>query len=164
MALVTALGQDPTASLPRACGSWAALKSTYHVLHNPVVMRTALSGSHWQHTRQAAAPPGVTLFISDLTELDDTHDQAMTGLGEIGDGNQRGFHVQTTLAYRPAVDQMLGVAAQQTMRRQRSPLTRAQRRTRQEVESQVWGDAVAQIGRPPPGAQWGHVGDRAADI
>lgn len=104
VAFVTALGQQPAASLPRVCGSWAARKSTYRLLHSPAVSRPALREPHWPHTRQAAEAAGLTLFISDLTELDYTRYHAVTGLGEIGDGHQRGFHVQTTLAYRPAED------------------------------------------------------------
>jgi hypothetical protein len=164
VALARDLGQHPAASLPIACGAWSALKSSYRLLHAAGATREALSTPHWQHTRQAAGAAGVTLFISDLTELDYTTRTTLTDLGEIGDGRGRGFHVHTTLAYRPDEGAVLGVAAQQTFRRHPSPLTRAQRRARHEVESRVWTAAVTQIGPPPTGAQWVHVGDRAADI
>jgi len=162
--LATAFAHTPDASLPQACASWAALKSAYRLLGQAEVTRAALSAEHWQQTRQGAMQEGVTLLLSDLTEVDYTAHPAVTGLGRIGDGHGRGFHVQTTLAYRPEHEQIVGVAYQQTFRRQESGLTRGQRRHRHQVESAVWNEAVTTLGTPPPGARWVHVGDRAADI
>ena len=89
--------------------------------------------SRWSRgtDRQAAIPSGVTLRIQDLTELDSSAHPAVSGLGAIGDGNGRGVHVHTTLAYQPASDHVVGVAFQQTSTRTtQSPLNRAQRRRR----------------------------------
>ena len=165
VALAAVLAQHPDASLPTACGSWATLKQAYRLLNQPEVTRTALSSPHWAQTRQAATLPGVTLLIQDLTELDYSAHPAVSGLGAIGDGNGRGVHVHTTLAYQPASDHVVGVAFQQTSTRTiQSPLTRAQRRRRNLVESVVWPQAVTHLGTPPAGAQWIHVGDRGADM
>lgn len=165
---------DPQGSLPRQVGGqWAELKALYRVLRAAGVSHEALSRPGWQHTRRAlAAEPEVVLLVHDDTEVDYGYRPATTGLGSIGNGSHQGFLVHTVLAVVPSGEgeRIVGVLHQE-------PWVRSSAAPQSEgasgadggpeetpCESAVWTRAVAQIGRPPAGQVWMHVGDRYADM
>jgi hypothetical protein len=166
VATTAAIAAQPTASLPRQLRDPAALKATYRLLHEPDVTTAALLAPHLTATRAAAAQPPVVLFVQDGSELDYSAHRATTGLGPLGDGRKQGLLLQSALAVLPPTGTVLGLAASEVFCRIPAPRRgeRTDERQQRPRESEVWGRLVAQIGSPPPGATWVHVGDRGSDV
>ena len=168
------MAADPQGSLPRQlAGQWADLKALYRLLRAAGVSHEAISRPVWQHTRRdLAREPDVVLLVHDDTEVDYGYRPATQGLGPIGNGSHRGFLVHTVLAVVPTGEgeRILGVLHQEPwVRQSASPQTESSPRADAEPEaspreSAVWTRAVAQVGRPPAGQIWIHVGDRYADM
>jgi hypothetical protein len=154
------------ASLPKQMGSEAALHGAYRFLQTPDVSYEQLIQPHVQQTREAMSQPERVLLIQDTTEVDYQQHPSTTGLGPIGNGTHHGYLLQSVLAVVPGTRQVLGLAQQEPFLRQPAPKgeTKWQRQQRAQRESQVWVRSVQAIGRPPPGVQWIHVGDRASDM
>lgn len=163
------MARRPGDSLPKQMNAWPQQKAAYRLLDNRAVNLEALSTQHWQQTRQQAGEPGATvLMVQDITELDYSSHQATEGLGPIGDHRGRGLLVHNTLAVSAAEAQVYGLAYQQAWIRDavkhKQTETRAQRQQRADKQSARWGQAVQEIGKPPQGVRWVHVGDRECDI
>src|SRR5258708_26252930 len=168
------VARDRAASLPRQLGGhWGELKAAYRLLHEPDVSHEALSQPHWQQTREwAKRQEDPVLLVHDDTELDYGYGPAATGLGPIGNGSHRGLFVHSVVAVVPQAsgERVLGLAYQEPWVRQSAPRSKAgkkqssQQRARRERESAHWPHAVQEVGRPPEGRRWVHVGDRYADM
>ena len=168
------MARDPAASLPRQLGgNWGDLKAAYRLLHEPDVSHEALSQPHWQQTREwAKRQEEPVLLVHDDTELDYGYDPAATGLGPIGNGSHRGLLVHSVLAVVPQArrERVLGLVYQEPWVRESAPRTKAgkkqssKQRARRERESAHWPHAIKEVGRPPEGRRWVHVGDRYADM
>jgi hypothetical protein len=163
--VATAMMRNPSASLPHQLQSPAGLKATYNRLAQPDVTAEAVITPHAEHTRAAAGRRPRVLLIQDTTEVDYTAHPKTTGLGQIGDGQGRGYLLHTVLAVDPEDRQVLGLAHHEPFLRQIAPENESSlQRLQRERESQVWGRAVAAVGAPPAGSQWIHVGDRGSDV
>jgi hypothetical protein len=165
--LGAAMATLPAGSLPKQTQGWGDLKAAYRLLNEPEVTHAALSTPHWEQTRSAAAGAAPVLFIQDTTEVDFSAHKQTSGLGPIGNGGGRGFEVQSCLAVRPTMPAptVLGLAYQRPWVRgapHRGRETRRQRWQR-DRESAIWGQTLAAIGTPPPGATWVSVSDRGSD-
>lgn len=169
--LGSALAAQPAQSLPTQTGSWGQLKAAYRLLNEQDVTHQALIEPHCRATHlQAAATPGVVLFIQDTSECDYTHHPQTSGLGSIGDGRGRGFLMHNSLAVVPVAETalILGLAGQRLWLR---PELKPEQKTRKErekrwQESAVWAEMLEQIGvapAPESGTNWVSVADRAAD-
>lgn len=165
VAVAARFAADPSASLPAAMAAPAMLKAGYRLLQTEAATVAALTAPHRAQTRQAASGPGVTLLIQDTAELDYTAYRRVADLGPIGNGQGRGFLLQSVLAVQPDDGGVLGLAALTPFLRQAQANrgARAADRRRRERESDIWPETVAEVGAPPPGATWVHVGDRGAD-
>lgn len=168
------MAADPQGSLPQQMGGdWAGLKAAYRLLRADGVSHEAISRPVWRQTRQQVEQePEVVLLVHDDTEVDYGYRPATAGLGPIGNGSHRGFLVHTVLAVIPmgTSERIVGLLHQEAWVRQSAPRqpddqeeSHRQRQERQR-ESQVWTRALAQVGSPPPGQIWIHVGDRYADM
>src|SRR5215469_1658733 len=93
--------RDPAASLPKSQQTWKDVKAVYRLLDEPEVTFEALMQPHWQQTRAALQGESVVLLVQDTTEIDLSAHGSMTGLGPIGNGQGRGFLLQTMLAVVP---------------------------------------------------------------
>lgn len=166
--------EDPEGSLPRQTqGNWSDLKGAYRLLRADGVSHEAISQPYWQHSRDLAQQEGAeVLLVHDDTELDYGYQSSREGLGAIGNGSHRGLLVHSVLAVVPvgAEERVLGLVAQvpwvrQPAERQRDGRKQNSRQRRErERESAVWWHSVEQVGRPPAGQRWIHVGDRYADM
>src|SRR5437588_5659942 len=67
--LAAALAQQPTASLPEACGSAAALQAAYRLLDSPLATPARLLAPHTTATRARLAAATVVLALTDTTML-----------------------------------------------------------------------------------------------
>jgi hypothetical protein len=165
---------DPQGSLPRQMGGdWSALKAAYRLVRADGVTHDAISRPVWQQTRQQVEQePAVVVLVHDDTDVDYGYHPAISGLGPIGNGTHRGFLVHTVLALVPRgeSERVLGLLHQEAWVRQNAPRKadgskeRSRERSQRPRESEAWTRAVEQVGSPPPGQVWIHVGDRYADM
>jgi hypothetical protein len=162
----TNLAENPLGSLPAQMRTWKETKALYRLLDEPDVTFNALMQPHLQQTREQANRTPVALLVQDTTALDLSHRHKMSGVGQIGNERGRGFFVQTVLAVRPEIRDILGCMAQEPFVRIPAPQgeQRHQRLKREKRETDVWIRQVESIGPPPPGSLWVHLGDRGADL
>jgi hypothetical protein len=162
-------------TLPAVFPEWGQLHAAYRLLHNPKVGFQSLSRPFWGQTRAVCSARGTYLLLEDTTQLDFTGHPATSGLGHIGDGQERGFLLHSCLAVRveryepetgPALN-LQGLFGQELWRRLEPPRgERQDKRKRQKRvrESARWGSFLAETNGPPPGTQWVYVADRESDI
>jgi len=152
----------PEASLPKQNREWADLKAAYRLFECPAVTYSAVASVHWDRTRQTK--PGRYLLISDTTDVDHTRRRATKGLGMLGNGGGRGIQLHNCLVYNATTEQIAGLAGGLPYYRSlaRKGETRGERLARGR-ESEIWGQLVSKIGKPPSGSQWIHVFDRGGD-
>jgi len=155
------MANQPDGSIPLQMKSWKDTKAAYLLLNNKAVTLEKLSQPHWQLTRQATTAHSVVLMVQDTTEIDFTAHPTVTGMGPIGDGRGQGFLLHSALAVEPENRQVLGVAHQQALLRQ--PRQNGKKHPTRTPEGLVWETAVTQIGTPPKGTKWVHVGDCGSD-
>jgi len=160
-----AMVREPSASLPKQQQSWKEVKALYRMLDEADVTFDALMQPHWRETRTQMQQHPVVLLLQDTTELDLTHRNKMTGLGQISNENGRGLLLQTVLAVVPESREVLGCARQEPFLRVAASKgeTKTQRRNRPK-ESDVWMRIVSHLGSADTAARWVHVGDRGADM
>src|SRR5437588_3476754 len=99
--LAAALAEQPTAALPEACGSAAALQAAYRLLDSPIVTPARLLAPHTAATlaRSGAAP--VVLAVNDTTMLDYARHPATLQLGPLADAHHQGLLLHGTLLLLP---------------------------------------------------------------
>ena len=160
------LAENPLGALPAQMHTWKETKALYRLLEEPDVTFAALMHPHLQQTREQATSAPVVLLVQDTTDIDLSHRHKISGVGQIGNERGRGFFVQTLLAVRPQMREVLGCMAQEPFVRIPAPpgAQRDQRRKREERETDVWMRQVSAIGTPAPTSMWVPVGDRGADM
>jgi hypothetical protein len=158
----------PSGSLPQQQGNWGDVKAAYRLLNEGDVTYEALSGEHWQKTReQAITSSEVTLFIQDGSELNYSNHPATTGLGYIGNGGNQGFMLHSCLSVNAKSEDVLGLADQRVWIRQHLHRDRKARdETITRSEGAVWAETLETLGVVPESKRghWVSVGDRNSDI
>lgn len=168
--LIGQLAAQPGASVPVACGDWAATKAAYRFWDNeaaePERVREALAAA----TAARAAGRPLVLVVQDTTSLDFTGRAAMEGLGQVGNERGRGLLCHTALALTPA-GWPLGIVHQEVWARPEAEGTTAERALRrrsqpiQEKESYRWLQAEAvTLARLPEAERVVTICDREGDI
>ena len=157
--------RDPAAALAKSHQTWNDVQAVDRWLDEPEVTFEALMHPHWQQTRTALQGESVVLVVQDTTEMDLSAHGSMTGLGPIGNGQGRGFLLQTLLAVVPERRAVMGCLAQRPFLRVPAPgqEQRSQRRHRASRETAGWMQMVKQVGTPACAGLLGQVGDRGAD-
>lgn len=69
-AVLTALGDRPTASIPAACGGYNETTAAYRFFDNEKVTFESVLEPHFQKTRERMAAQSVVLIPQDTTEID----------------------------------------------------------------------------------------------
>src|SRR3989440_1247595 len=164
--LASALGENPSVSLPASMRNWAETHAAYQFLGNPAVSHEQIMAPHFAATYQEAAERSQVLLIGDTTDVNLSTHKATTGLGPVGRGNKaQGFFVHSVLAVDAKDKQLLGCMGQEPFVREPAPEqeTKAERNTRWR-ESLIWEQSIERIGPVPAGTQWIYVGDRGSDI
>ena len=157
----------PGGTLPdKLGGDWADLMGLYRLTASPRVTHAAVIQSHCRRTLERARDrDGVVLMIHDSTELDYTQLRSVAdGLGQIGNGEGRGYVCHNTLAVTPARE-VIGLASQILHRRRRVPKgeSPAAKRNHPQRESLLWPAGCAAVGPAPAGHLWVDISDRGAD-
>ena len=99
-AVLTALGERPTASIPAACGGHAETAAAYRLFDNEKVTFERVLASHCQRTRERITAQPVVLLIQDTTELDFTRpEQTMEGAGFLDGSARRGAFLHPLIAF-----------------------------------------------------------------
>jgi len=132
----------PGGTLPQKLHNPKDLRAFYRLMNREEVTHEAILASHreatWEKIEQTKGP---VLVLHDATELDfTTHRSLKDDLGQIGNGNQRGYIAQNSLAVHPKTRQVLGLCNQVLHHRATVPdnETIAQKRQRESRESLLW--------------------------
>lgn len=145
------MAEHPERSLSKQTQRWGDLKGAYRFLGNGRIEPGQIGQAHRRLTRQACASHPVVLCVQDDSDLCAVKIEA----------EQHVMH--STLAVLPT-GQLLGVLQQRFFARvQQCPAeTRKQRAVRWR-ESDVWKEAVQEIGQSPCPCRFIHVVDRGGD-
>ena len=176
--VAAAMAANPAGSIPRQGGCWKQAKGAYRLFDHDRCTFESLSASHWELTRRAAGECATVLLIQDTTWLDYGDHPATAGLGwyerNAKKGKPRGgsglfLHAVLAVEPTPGGGRVLGLPWGRLWARSGEPLNqdqqlRSRRRRGDDRESLRWQEAITQVGSPPPGVRWLHVGDREADI
>jgi hypothetical protein len=160
------IAEHPGGSLPDKMHDPAGYQGLMRLVRHRTVTHETVLHTHRQRTlAQARAHAGVVLLVHDPTELDFTGKKSLTGLGQIGKGNRRGYICHNSLAVSAATGELLGLAHQILHRREHVPKneTEAAKRERETRESLLWVHACTAIGPAPADGTWVDVCDRGAD-
>lgn len=165
--MVTDLGNDPQASVPQACGDWAATKAAYRLWDHEQVSAEAIRAAHRESTVQRLAGQETVLAIQDTTALSLNAHRAMKGLGPIDSHKTRGVLVHSVLAVT-AQGVPLGVLHQQVWARDPAQTGKKKKRHSlpiSEKESYRWLQSLQATQQAvPEGTHIVTIADREADI
>jgi hypothetical protein len=162
--LADTIVQHPGGSLPDKLKSPAKLEALYHLMKCESVTHQSVLQAHRQRTaEQMRERLDYTLIIHDTTELDFTTRESLGDeLGQIGNGNHRGYLCHNSLAVDPSNREVIGLTNQVLHRRVDVPPgeTTAEKRVRESRESRLWLHGVDGL---PENDRLVDVCDRGAD-
>lgn len=103
--LATRFAEQPTASIPGACGDWAETMAAYRFFDQANADRRGLSWQsilqpHMDGSEARMAQQPIVLCLQDTTELD-FNGQEIEGLGPLSYEAQRGMYLHPTYAVTP---------------------------------------------------------------
>lgn len=142
--MATAFAEQPTASVPQACGGLAAAKAAYRFIENEAIGAAAIRESHHRATLQRVRAHRLVLAVQDTTALNYSTHPCTEGLGPICHTRKTiGLLLHSTLAITPA-GQPLGFLHNAV--RARNPRARVSSRERRKLaqkESYKWIESLA---------------------
>lgn len=143
--LVETMRRHPGGTLPDKLPDPADLRAFYRMMDAAQVTHAAVLTTHYRATREAigqAVEAGATvLILHDATELDYTSKTTLLDqLGQIGQGTNRGYICQNSLAVRADTKAALGLTSQILHHRADVPEneTVKEHRERENRESRLW--------------------------
>src|SRR5437773_4065367 len=162
--LAQRLIEHPSGTLPKRMKDHAQLTALYRLMDCPQVTHAAVLEPHRQRTLRLMHQQEVVLIVHDSTELDYSTRKSLKNLGQIGNGNGRGYICHNSLALTPD-RQVLGIASQLLHTRRHVPEgeTGQQKRAHPQRESRLWVAACETIGLAPAGSRWIDIADRGSD-
>lgn len=146
--IADAICRHPGGSLPDRFKDPAALQATYRLMERPEVTHGSVLAAHRAETfRRIEQHEGPLLAISDATELDYSGLTSLQDLGQIGQGNQRGYVCQNVLIVEPRQRAAIGLAQQILHTRVSAPPheTKAEIRARESRESRLWPEGTKSL-------------------
>lgn len=136
------MARRPGGSLPRKLNNPKDLKAFYRLMDCDQVTHEAILTPHRDATwKKIAETDSPVLILHDATELDFTsHRSLEEDLGQIGNGNRRGYIAQNSLAVESETRRVLGLCNQVLHHRADVPAeeTIAEKRQRDSRESLLW--------------------------
>ena len=160
--------EQPTASIPQACGSASGATAAYRFLDNERVDWRNILRSHFQATEERIRQHPLVLVAQDTTSLNYSNLTQTTGLGPICDKEHaQGMIVHDTLCFTPK-GTPLGLLDVQCWSRGKIGKSK-QRKNRpiEEKESYKWLSSfheVSHVQKRCTGTQLVLIGDRESDI
>ncbi len=156
--------RHPGGSFPDKFHSPKDLDAFYDLCNRPEVTHESVLAPHRELTFSRIAESEQTvLIVHDSTELDYTGRKSLEDqLGQIGNGNRRGYICHNSLAVDPHRRTVVGLVSQILHRRQKTPKneTAAQCRERESRESRIWVQGTSTL---PADWQLVDVCDRGSD-
>lgn len=168
--IATAFAQQPTASLPQACGPGPATQGAYRFFENDDLAPEAIRAAHQQATLQRVRRCPIVLALQDTTALNYSTHPKTTGLGPLGSHSPKtiGLLLHSTLTVTPG-GQPLGFL--HSVVRARTPARgTARQRHRKPVaqkESRKWLDSLSAcqaLAPQCPDTTLVNVADREGDL
>ena len=142
VAIADLMARRPEGALPQKLNSPKDLKAFYRLMNCKAVTHEAILSAHRAVAiERMEACDSPVLILHDATELDFTkHFSVAETMGQIGNGNHRGYIVQNSLAVESTTGRVLGLANQILHCRADVPAgeTLAQKRIRESRESLLW--------------------------
>lgn len=174
VAVLSALGERPTASIPAAMGGFKEMRAAYRLFNNDKVTFDRIVAPHAEETLKRIAGQSIVLLVQDTTELDFTRPQEqMTGAGSLDGSARWGAFLHPLHAFTPD-GTPLGTCAAMTWTREEAPEeTRAEKERRRKStpiehkESLRWIDGLREartVAEQVPGVKCVCIGDSEADI
>lgn len=100
--LLSALAENPQASIPAVCGGWAETQAAYRFFDQSRVDEEAVLAPHREATLRRMQQHPVVLLVQDTTELDYTRRRKVIhGAGPLNYENRVGFFQHVQLALTP---------------------------------------------------------------
>jgi hypothetical protein len=147
-----ALLKHPGGTLPHKLNDPAALRAMYRLVQRREVTHASVLAAHQAETfRRIEQHPGPLLAISDATELDYSGLASLEELGQIGNGNRRGYICQNVLIVDPQQRQVIGLANQILHTRVKTPAgeTKEELCRRASRESRLWPEGTKPLPADP---------------
>lgn len=142
VALADLMARRPGGALPQKLNNPKDLKAFYRLMDCDDVTHDAIMNAHREATfAQIEACDSPVLILHDATELDYTkHFSVAASMGQIGNGNHRGYIAQNSLAVDATTGRVLGLTGQVLHHRAVVPAgeTLAKKRARESRESLLW--------------------------
>jgi len=161
------LSQSPTASVPEACGDWAATKGLYRFWENTSVKAENIIKAHSKRTLDRIEEYTWVLLIQDTTDADFTAHSSTTGLGYLSKAYLTGLKIHNTMAVSPN-GVPLGLLKQRVWARDIKELGKKHKRHQKDIkdkESYRWlEDFQATQNIIPEDITQVTIADREADI
>jgi hypothetical protein len=140
------IARHPGGTLPEKFKSPKDLKAFYRLCNGTTVTHEAILSAHREVAfERIAALKRPVLVLHDSTELDYTDHKSVKGLGQIGNGNRKGYITHNSLAVDPENKEAIGLCSQILHHRVkvRENETDAQRCKRKSRESRLWVQGTA---------------------
>lgn len=176
--LLSALGEQPTLSIPAACGGRAEMAAAYRFFDNDKVTFDTVLQPHRDQTLQRLRRQSTVLLVQDTTEIDLSRpQQPVAGAGVLDGGTRAGVLLHAMQAFTPQ-GVALGTVWAQVINRTPEPApparktarkTRCQRQNMpiEAKESMRWLSGLRQarsVAGQLPGVACVCVGDSEADV
>lgn len=165
--IVSALAENPEASIPEACGNWATTKATYDFFSSRRVKTEDIISAHQKATIARIEPHSTILAIQDTTDLNLSSHSATSGLGYLETKKSLGLKVHSVFCSTPT-GVPLGLIYQDVWARPQDDFGKRHQRKNKNTsdkESQKWLDALNATEKViPKTTTIVTVADREADI
>jgi len=166
--VLSALSQNPEASINAACDGWSNTQAAYRFLNNESVSPQEILKPHGVATERRVSQHPMVLFVQDTTELDYT-DHPQRDAKYLADRYHRGLYLHAQLAVTPE-KLCLGIVANDFHERELESLGKSKERKTwpiEEKESVRWLNGyrrACELGVSCPDTQIVMVADRECDI
>jgi hypothetical protein len=164
--MIGQFSQNPGASIPYACGTWADTKAAYRALSSDEVSAEEIRLAHARAAVERMRGLKRVLVQQDTMTLSYNTSPQTEGLGPVGKAGTRGLLVHSGLAVTPC-GVPLGIVSQQVWAREEEERKRHTRRSRlvEEKESFRWLETVDAVeSLLPKDLEVWVAGDREADL
>lgn len=174
VAVLSALGERPTASIPAALGGFNEIRAAYRLFDNENTTFDRILAPHAEATLKRIAQQSIVLLTQDTTELDFTRPQnQVSGAGSLDGSARCGAFLHPLHAFTTDGTPLGTCAATIWTRDEPAEETRADKERRrkakpiEEKESLRWIDGLREartVAEQVPGVKCICIGDSEADI
>ncbi len=133
--LVETFVEHPAASIPEACGTWAATEAAYRFFDNEAVVPERIIEAMAQATAKRCRGVELVLAVQDTTSLDYTTHTDTADLGSLEHPQHRGLFAHSVLAVNARGGVPIGVVSQQIWARDPQTIGKSAKRKELPIEA-----------------------------